>query len=469
MNVIISTIIRLFFIDLAVLAGIILVIFLLFVAAKAIKNGKKHNLTDENIIIYCAKLFPCFLGKYLRNILSWAFVLFIIHIFFSLFQTFADYIREIGTYESNPLIAFFIDAVEAIIPVFKPFIIPAVVIIAFIILGYGLFATLHQLYKDEVEQSKMINVVDSIEERKMLNKDISSQTPIDLESIEVEISEKPDNTAEKTIPYKANGKQIAFYYIENVQKAFFAISKFLPKILIVLAICIGANSIFLSVKNVTKIVENQQRIQELHMTVKNLSKSEGLARITLIGEERTGNTVYPLKTYRIEILDTKGDVIPSQTQEITLRGNEIYIDAININFQYSEISQGEKFNIAYPYRVYSETTAPDKGTPLSCMYEDGKTYPVIYSLATSEIYGMKENTYFLRLAEIFDIIKDENLSREMGIRSVVGVANHFTMKKNEIRDIFIEGTGGISVKKHQSLFDDDADNSVKITLETDKL
>ena len=466
MKTVISTIIKLFFIDTAILISILAVGFFLFTAVKAIKNGKKHTLTNDNIIAYCWKLFPSILGKYLKNILSWFFVFFIFHICFSLFQTFASYIRETGTYDKNPILAFLIDTIEIIVPIFAPFILPVVIILVVIILGYGLFATLHQIYKDEIDHDKMVSVVDSVEKRKLISQ-TNIPDELDLDSIEVEVSKAPENE-EKKIPYKATGKQILFYFIENAQKAFFTIAKLLPKIVIIVAVCVGINSVFLSIKNVTTIVENQQRINELHMTVKNLSKSQGLARITLIKEEKTGNTVYPLKTYKIEILDSQGDAIPSQTQEVTLRGDEIYIDAININFEYSEISKGEKFNIAYPYRVYSETMAPNDGIPLACMYEDGKTYPVIYSLATSEIYGMKENVFFTRLAEIFDIIKDENLSKEMGIRSVVGVANHFTMKKNEIRDMFIEGTGGIRIKKHQSLFDEDSENSIKISLGIDR-
>lgn len=417
---------KLFLIDTAVLLGILLSFFFIYVIVKAIQNGRDHKITDENIFTYCLKAYPASLGKRLKNILSWALLLFIIQVVYNLFGALTRFIKMEGSYDTNPLLAFLVDAFEAIVPAVTPFLIPSIIIIAVIVLGYGLIMTLHQIYKNEMEHEKMLQFVSAENNNSSLDTD------------------------RKHHPYKPSKKELLFYFSENSQKGFFKIAKFLPKFLIIIAICIGINSLFLSIRNVTTIINNQKKIQELHITVKNLSNSEGLARITLLKEENP-DSQYPIKTYKIEILSDSGEPIPSQTQNVVLKGKEIFIDAININFEYSEIAQGEKFNIAYPYRVYSETMVPSDGFPLECMYKDGSSYPVIYCLENSEIYGLPENVFYNRLMEIFDIIKDQSLSREMGIRSIIGVANHFEMKENEVRDMFIEGTGGVSIKKHETL------------------
>ena len=85
------------------------------------------------------------------------------------------------------------------------------------------------------------------------------------------------------------------------------------------------------------------------------------------------------------------------------------------------------------------------------MYND-KDVPVIFCLEQDNIYGIEKDTFYSRLNEVFEIIKDDNLSRELGIKSTVGNALHFVMHKDDVIDINIEGTGGISASPHKTLF-----------------
>ena len=234
--------------------------------------------------------------------------------------------------------------------------------------------------------------------------------------------------------------------LDSFQAFCLSILRNLPVLALVILTAVGMNSLFATVGRLGKIADNMKRIKELGLMVRNLSRVEDIARITMLGQ--TGNGPDTEKTYKVEILSETGDVVSEQ--QLILKGNRIAIDSITVNFEYSEIESGNRQNIAYPYRVYSENMKPDDAIQLTCMFND-EQLPVIYCLDSKEIYGMTEDSFFNRLKELFDILKDENLSREMGIRSAVGTVSHFIMNEGDIYDISVEATGGVTVHKKARL------------------
>lgn len=402
-----------FLIDLAVVVVLFLIVFFIEFIVNLIRNGKSHKLTNGSVIKYSFKHFTKRIGKNFSQLVKWILIFFVVHMILVFFDSILGWAKDTVTYESVPIVALAVDILQPIVKAILPVIFPILAILVCIILIYSLVKT-------------------------------------------VEASSK----SEKKLT--ANEKIAAFG--EGFQKGILWIGKSLPKLFIILVICVSLNSVFLSINNITKIIDDYKAVQEMKLAVKNLANSEAFARVSLINESSrdvksmagkgwSGTTVknVPVKTYKIEILGSDGNTVSEQT--LVLDGNQIVIDSININFDYSEIAGGEKFNIAYPYRVYSEIIPAVRAKELTCMFND-KNIPVIYCLNQKDIYGLENDVYYNRLAELFDIIKDDNKSKEMGIRSTIGNAIHLTMHKGDVIDISIEGTGGLSVSKHESLFND---------------
>lgn len=243
-----------------------------------------------------------------------------------------------------------------------------------------------------------------------------------------------------------------FVIFDSFQEFLGRFIKHAPVIAMLLVALVGLNTVFVSVNNLRKVVDNMQRIKELGVMVKNLSRVDDIARITMLSQDAKGNPANVEKIYKIEILSEDGETISDQ--QVKLRGNQIAIDSISVNFEYSEIESGKNQNIAYPYRIYSEYMKPEEGIPLTCMFND-ENLPVIYCLESENIYGLSKDTFFERLKELFSIIKDENLSREMGIRSANGVVNHFSMTTGEVCTISVEATGGLTVHRKINLDEND--------------
>ena len=220
----------------------------------------------------------------------------------------------------------------------------------------------------------------------------------------------------------------------------------LPRIVIIVAVLVCVNSLLLTGGTLKKIMQANERIKELQTIVKNLSRSETVAKVTLESVKSIPGRKTPVRLYNVEVLSAAGETVSSQ--KVELEGNEFVIDCININFDYSQIASGEKSNLAYPYRVYSELVPAAEGIPLECMFNED-SIPFIFCLDETDIYGIREDAFYSRLAELMDVIRDDDLSREMGIRSTVGNAPRLRMNKGDVYFIDVEQTGGISAYKKQ--------------------
>ena len=191
---------------------------------------------------------------------------------------------------------------------------------------------------------------------------------------------------------------------------------------------------------------DEKKINELSAVVKNLSRSDTIASFT-VNEKRIYRNQKKEMLITFKILSPDGDVVSSQN--LTIDGEEIWVDFVNLNFEYSMIESGKMTNIAYPYRVYSENLASSDAVPLSCVFND-KNIPVLYLLKDSDIYGISPDDYFKRLQELFKIVQDAETCKEMGIRSFQGNALHVKPEKNDTYTVRVEGNGGLSL--HKELF-----------------
>ena len=303
-------------------------------------------------------------------------------------------------YDTVPVVAAAIDGIALLWPLVSPFLIPVVTVLVLLLVLYAI--------KDSSDARAIAMI----------------------------------NNGGKKLRRNEN----AFLFCNSLEKGFVKICGKLPRIAIILAVLVCINSLLLVGGSLKKILQANERIKELQTIVKNLSRSETVAKVTLENVKVMPGRKTPVRLYKVEVLSAAGETVSSQ--QIELEGTEFVIDCININFDYSQIASGEKSNLAYPYRVYSELVPAAEGIQLECMFnEDG--IPFNFCLEENEIYGIKEDAFYARLAELIGVVGDDDLSREMGIRSTVGNAPRLRMNKGDVYFIDVEQTGGISAYKKQ--------------------
>lgn len=236
-----------------------------------------------------------------------------------------------------------------------------------------------------------------------------------------------------------------YIFFSEIVKAFMAIISKLPVLLGVFLILFGIVGLSTALSSVDDFIYNQNKISEMKTVVKNLNKSYIVAKMEITDVNYIENTT-SLKVYFYDYeLD---DYIP-KTQDITIKGHDIYFLNYVMNFDYSEIASGKKINLVMPYKIFSEEVAKDDGILLQTTDKDG--VPYIFHRDDNEIYGIDKQDYYSRLQEFAEYMKDSEKARKAGIKSFYAAAPHFVNKiyKGQKIVIWSEQTGGLVLKKER--------------------
>ncbi len=219
----------------------------------------------------------------------------------------------------------------------------------------------------------------------------------------------------------------------------------LPSILILLAVITGLSLVINIGNQFYEISQNQKRIKELTVFVRNLSNNDKIAQITV--KEKGGGYNDEYGVYKIDIYDgVSGDVVSEK--EYTLPGRVLSLDSMVINFDYSEIGSGTQKNLAFPYRIFSNRVSAKNGTILENIFTSSESDTMIEN-SEEAMLGLSREAYRQRAKEFIQIINDPLQRQELGIRSSYG--NTITIPVNaqpgDAYAVYVEGSGGLSFKK----------------------
>lgn len=235
-------------------------------------------------------------------------------------------------------------------------------------------------------------------------------------------------------------QKMNIFFLETV-KFFGRIISNLPvllSIIVIFLLIVGTAGLF---KEFDEFMINEKKIREMRTVLKHLDRRYKVADIKVM-EQDSQTTTVRLSFYDYAHLGT--DFI---TQDVNIRGKEIYFDSLVLNFEYSEISEGNVINIAIPYRIFSEEVPQAKGIRLEMADDSG--IPLVFRRSKEEIYGMNEERYTTRLKEILTFLTDKKAAREAGVRSIYGNAVHKRVYKGDFLSIWIEQTGGLVLKTEE--------------------
>lgn len=211
-------------------------------------------------------------------------------------------------------------------------------------------------------------------------------------------------------------------------------------VLFLMLAIVGLSTTFTTLNN---FFNNQQKIKELSIVVKNLSQKYKVAKIEILDfNPRTDST-----KLKVEFFDYASNSYIPKDQIIALPGHDIYFLTYVMNFGYSEIENGENINIAIPYVIFSEKLAQNSGIQLNLKDSDG--VPYIFHRDTNDLYGVQIDTYNENMKQIIDYMNNPDLARQAGIRSSYSAAPHFVkaLRAGQTFVIWIEQTGGLVIKQ----------------------
>jgi hypothetical protein len=194
-----------------------------------------------------------------------------------------------------------------------------------------------------------------------------------------------------------------------------------------------------SSRKVDEYVAGQKRITELSTTLRNLERRYKAVEVR-VDDVKDGHIAATLSFF-----DYKDLKAAPKTQAIDIAGKELFIDAIVCNFDYSSIASGSAINLAIPYRAFSDEVPEAEGVELSLFDTSG--LPLMYRRSSDNVYGISSEAYEARLSELMaDIRTDESARKEGIVRSLYGDAVHRVAKKGESFTVWVEQSGGLTIK-----------------------
>jgi uncharacterized membrane protein len=182
---------------------------------------------------------------------------------------------------------------------------------------------------------------------------------------------------------------------------------------------------------VNEFIDREKHISELSIAIKYLEQSEKVLEVK-IDSVSDGITTLRLNYTAKNPSDAS---VPSVEwkKDIAIHGFDIYFDCLVLNFTYSEIAGGRQSNIAIPYRVFSNVVPAEQGVSL---------LGDMTSMAEEDDFGFIPPIYGERLKQI---LSDEQVARDMGVRSTNGSAPHRIVRAGDRFSVRIEQSGGVTI------------------------
>lgn len=214
----------------------------------------------------------------------------------------------------------------------------------------------------------------------------------------------------------------------------------IPVLLIVGVLSVSVVAIGETIQKVEASIDASNRIKELQTVLRNLERSLKVAEIKILSTQNDRTT------FEITFFDPANKQSIAETKTISIDGMDLYIDAIVLNFDYSEIAAGRQVNIAIPYRVFSDQVPQLNGISLGGV--DSQGIPYMFHRSDDDIYGLAPETYRERLAELVRLISSDSNSRPAGIvRSLYGSALHKRVSTGDRLELRVEQSGGLTLKE----------------------
>lgn len=217
----------------------------------------------------------------------------------------------------------------------------------------------------------------------------------------------------------------------------------LPVLLITVLLLLGIVGLSTTFQKVDEFIENQERIKELQITLKNLNQRYIVATIEILEIDDLSDRT----KLEVSFFDNEKNDYLEEKQQITIAGQDIYFLSFVLNFEYSEIENGDKKNIVVPYKIFSEKVSSSEGIILDIKDDNG--IPYIFHRSEEDVYGIDLETYNERLKDIAVLMTDDVKAKEAGVKSFyeAAVHNFKALKTGQKITIWVEQTGGIVIKE----------------------
>ena len=146
----------------------------------------------------------------------------------------------------------------------------------------------------------------------------------------------------------------------------------------------------------------------------------------------------PLTRIRFTEIDATGAPMTA-ARELTLTGQEVYIDTLTIRFEDHFVEQGDPLKgraLMLFRRIFTSLMRPEDGYVLD---RDGLP-PEVYAREKAPT-DFERNLW----SRFWDLANNETLARQAGVRAIHGEAPYTRLETNRIYHVTLRSTGEVSI------------------------
>ncbi len=198
-----------------------------------------------------------------------------------------------------------------------------------------------------------------------------------------------------------------------------------------------------SLKNISESLSLYREIKTLEAALRNLKTERKLLEAQVVSFDDGGTAKLRARVRYFAYSPVKNADIVSGEAEYIIEGRRAYFDFGLMNFDYALIESGLAKNVAYPYRLFSDTVAPREGVSL-LTGSDG--FPLSFKLDGEHLYLMDTDSFKAELSRLLDASTNSAKARKTGIRARYGEAVSVPADTGRVFRFHSTGTGGIVLR-----------------------
>lgn len=203
------------------------------------------------------------------------------------------------------------------------------------------------------------------------------------------------------------------------------------------------SSVYVSFDRAAQALRLFREIKTLEATLQNLQSERKVLELTATAVETQGRDQLNINLQFFAYSPVDGMDIPSGEQVLSVEGKRLYLDFGVINFRYAQIEGGEKMNLAFPYRLFSDQVAAEQGQSLLTGKEG---LPYTFQLPADKIYRLSLDDYREQVAGLLAAATNAEQSRLMGIRTSYSQAFGLAPQPGRVYSFYATGAGGMVMR-----------------------
>jgi len=227
-------------------------------------------------------------------------------------------------------------------------------------------------------------------------------------------------------------------FVLNLSEKIASLLLFMPQIITALLVLFVIAFMRQDIEMMTEAILLEHQKTLLTQTLKNLQFEGKLLDI----RAETAGRGYQLTLMYYTHSPWQNTPLLRQTQTLVVEEKRIYVDFGVCNFDYSLIGQGTAYNLAFPFRLYTETIPPEKGYSLFAG-EEGLLWS--FDIPDDDLVGIDRKDFHRMGSRIVQAITNTSLARQLGIRTFYGQAIAIDIAPGRTYQFITTGTGGVKL------------------------